>query len=120
MKQQRKKKLQQMSQIQNKKAQLEAEAANFENKIGEQIADIKQVAKEKGTQILVAGAVVAGAYLLYSLMSGSDKSEKKSAKKESSFLGNAITSYAVGIALSLAKDQLVDYLRKLEEESVKK
>ncbi|MEY2895586.1 MAG: hypothetical protein RIS42_1305 [Bacteroidota bacterium] len=109
-----------MSQIKNKKAQLEAEAATYEDKIGESIADIKQVAKEKGTQILVAGAVVAGAYLLYSLFSGSDKSEKKSEKKESSFLGNAITSYAVGIALSLAKDQLVDYLKKLEEESVKK
>lgn len=107
-----------MSQIKNKKAQLEAEAANYEDKIGESIADIKQVAKEKGTQILVAGAVVAGAYLLYSLLS-SDNSEKKSEKKESSFLGNAITSYAVGIALSLAKDQLVDYLRKLEEDSVK-
>jgi hypothetical protein len=109
-----------MSQIQNKKAQLEAEAANYEDKIGESIADIKHVAKEKGTQILVAGAVVAGAYLLYSLLSGSDKSEKKSEKKESSFLANAITSYAVGIALSLAKDQLVEYLRKLEEESVQK
>lgn len=108
-----------MSQTQNKKAQLEAEAANYEDKIGESIADIKQVAKEKGTQILVAGAIVAGAYLLYSLLS-SDNSEKKSEKKESSFLGNAITSYAVGIALSLAKDQLVDYLRKLEEDSVKK
>jgi len=109
-----------MSQIKNKKAQLEAEAANYEDKIDEQIADIKQVAKEKGTQILVAGAVVAGTYLLYSLLSGGDKSEKKAAKKESSFIGNAITSYAVGVALSLAKDQLVDYLRKLEEESVKK
>lgn len=108
-----------MSQTQNKKAQLEAEAANYEDKIGESIADIKQVAKEKGTQILVAGAIVAGAYLLYSLLS-SDNSEKKSEKKESSFLGNAITSYAVGIALSLAKDQLVEYLRKLEEDSVKK
>ncbi len=108
-----------MSQIKNKKAQLEAEAANYEDKIGESIADIKQVAKEKGTQILVAGAVVAGAYLLYSLLS-SDKSEKKSEKKESSFLGNAIATYTVGIALSLAKDQLVDYLRKLEEDSVKK
>lgn len=108
-----------MSQIQNKKAKLEAEAAIFEGKIGESIADMKQVAKEKGTQVLVAGAVVAGAYLLYSLFSGSEKSEKKSEKKESSFLGNAITSYAVGIALSLAKDQLVDYLKKLEEDSVK-
>jgi hypothetical protein len=108
-----------MSQITEKKAKLEAEAAQFENKIGEQIADIKQVAKERGTQILVAGAVVAGAYLLYSLFSGDDD-EEKSEKKESSFLGNAITTYVVGIALSLAKDQLVDYLRKLEEESVQK
>jgi hypothetical protein len=108
-----------MSQITEKKAKLEAEAANYEDKIGESIADIKQVAKEKGTQILVAGAVVAGVYLLYSLFTESDKSEKKSEKKESSFLSNAITSYAVGMALSLAKDQLVDYLRKLEEESVK-
>ncbi len=110
-----------MSELTEKKAKLEAEAAQFEDKIGEQIADIKQVAKEKGTQILVAGAVVAAAYLLYSLLSSDQsKSEKKSEKKESSFLGNAITSYAVGIALSLAKDQLVDYLRRLEEESVKK
>jgi hypothetical protein len=108
-----------MSQITDKKAKLEASAANYEDKIGESIAEIKHLAKEKGTQILVAGAVVAGGYLLYSLLSGSDKSEKKSEKNESSFLANALTSYAVGMALSFAKDQLVDYLRKLEEESVK-
>lgn len=108
-----------MSQITEKKAELEAKAANFEDKIGESIADMKQIAKEKGTQILVAGAVVAGGYLLYSLLSGNDKSEKKAEKNESSFLANALTSYAIGMALSFAKDQLVDYLRKLEEESSK-
>lgn len=109
-----------MNQITEKKAKLAAEAANYEGKISESIADIKQVAMEKGKQILVVGSVLAGGYLLYSLLSGSDNSEKKSEKNESSFLGNALATYAVGMALSLAKDQLVDYLRKLEEESVKK
>jgi len=78
------KKLRKMSDLTEKKLKLEAEAANYEDKIGESIADIKQVAKEKGTQILVAGAVVAGAYLLYSLLSD-NKSEKKSDKKNPLF-----------------------------------
>ena len=45
--------------------------------------------------------------------------KKKSEKKESSFIGNTITSFAVAVALSIAKDQLVDYLKKLESESAK-
>ncbi len=105
-----------MSQTTEKKAVLEAKASAYQKELVEEIADIKQVAKERGGQILIAGGVLAGAYLVYSLFSDSSK---KSEKKESSFIGNALTSYAVGIALSLAKDQLVDYLKKLESESSK-
>jgi hypothetical protein len=107
-----------MSQITEKKADLEAKASAYQKELVAEIADIKQVAKERGGQILLAGGVLAGAYLLYSLFSDSSSS-KKSEKKESSLIGNALTSYAVGIALSLAKDQLVDYLKKLESESTK-
>ena len=105
-----------MSQITEQKAVLEAKSSAYQQEIVEEIADIKQIAKERGGQILIAGGVLAGAYLLYSLFSDSSK---KSDKKESSFIGNALTSYAVGIALSLAKDQLLDYLKKLESESTK-
>jgi hypothetical protein len=105
-----------MSQITEQKAVLEAKSSAYQQEIVEEIADIKQVAKERGGQILIAGGVLVGAYLLYSLFSDSSK---KSDKNESSFIGNALTSYAVGIALSLAKDQLLDYLKKLESESTK-
>lgn len=105
-----------MSQITEKKKELEAKASAYQTELVEEIADIKQVAKERGGQILLAGGILAGAYLLYTMFSDSSK---KSEKKESSFIGNALASYAVGIALSLAKDQLVDYLKKLESESAK-
>jgi hypothetical protein len=108
-----------MSQTTEKKAALEAKAAVYQNELVAEIADIKQVAKTRGTQILIAGGVIAGAYLLYSLFSDDSSSSKKPEKKESSFIANALTSYAVGIALSLAKDQLVDYLNRLESDSTK-
>ena len=94
-----------------KKLQLEAQAEAYQQEIQDELADIKQVAKERGTQILVAGGLLAGAYLLYSAFSGNSK------KKESSVLGTAIKSYAVALILSYAKDQLVDYLQQLESES---
>jgi uncharacterized protein (DUF1778 family) len=105
-----------MSQITDKKEQLEAKASAYQKELVAEIADIKQVAKERGGQILIAGGVLAGAYLLYSLFSDSSK---KSEKKESSVLGNTLTSFAVAVALSIAKDQLVDYLKKLESETAK-
>ena len=103
-----------MSQITEKKEALEAKALTYQKELVEEIADIKQVAKERGGQILLAGGVLTGAYLLYSLFSDSSK---KSEKKESSLIGNTLTSFAVAVALSYAKDQLVDYLKKLEAES---
>jgi hypothetical protein len=57
--------------------------------------------------MLVAGGIVAGGYLLYSLFSGS--------KKKGSFVSDAIKSYALAFALSYAKDLLLDYLASLEE-----
>jgi uncharacterized protein (DUF1778 family) len=105
-----------MSQITDKKEELEAKALTYQKELVDEIADIKQVAKERGGQILIAGGVLAGAYLLYSLFSDSPK---KSEKKESSFIGNTVTSFAVAVALSIAKDHLVDYLKKLESESAK-
>ena len=59
--------------------------------------------------MLVAGGIVAGAYLLYSTFSGS--------KKKGSIVGDAIKSYALALALSYAKDLLVDYLASLEQET---
>jgi hypothetical protein len=105
-----------MSQITDKKEELEAKALTYQKELVDEIADIKQVAKERGGQILIAGGVLAGAYLVYSLFSDSPK---KSEKKESAFIGNTVTSFAVAVALSFAKDQLVDYLKKLESESAK-
>jgi uncharacterized protein (DUF1778 family) len=105
-----------MSQITDKKEQLEAKASAYQKELVAEIADIKQVAKERGGQILIAGGVLAGAYLLYSLFSDSSK---KSEKKESSVVGNTLTSFAVAVALSIAKDQIVDYLKKLESETAK-
>lgn len=105
-----------MSQKPNRE-ELEAQAQTFQNELNQSIEDLKETAKVRGTQILVAGAVVAGGYLLYSILSGSDKKEKKEkseSSKEGSAIGSVLTSYAIAIALSLAKDKLMEYLDKVE------
>jgi hypothetical protein len=104
-----------MSNTQEKRAELEAKAEIFKADIAEEISDMKQIAKERGMQIAVVGGVLAASYLLYSLFSGSDKKESSS-KDESSFLGSALKSYAVALALGLAKDKLMAYLQSLESE----
>jgi len=104
-----------MSNIQEKRAALEAKAEIVKADIADEISDIKQIAKERGMQIAVVGGVLVSSYLLYSLFSGSDKKESDE-KHESSFLGSALKSYAVALALGLAKDKLMAYLQSLESE----
>ena len=104
-----------MSNIQEKRAALEAKAEIVKADIAEEISDIKQIAKERGMQVAVVGGVLVASYLLYSLFSGSDKKESDE-KHESSFLGSALKSYAVALALGLAKDKLMAYLQSLESE----
>jgi hypothetical protein len=104
-----------MSNTQEKRAALETKAEIVKANIAEEISDIKQIAKERGMQIAVVGGVLVASYLLYSLFSGSDKKESDE-KHESSFLGSALKSYAVALALGLAKDKLMAYLQSLESE----
>lgn len=100
--------------------ELEAKAQTYQEEINQEITDLKDTVKSRGTQLLIAGGVVAGGYLLYSLLSGSDKKEKKSKSseesKEGSALGSVLASYALAIALSLAKDKLLEYLEENSEE----
>ena len=104
-----------MSNTQEKRAALEAKAEIVKADIADEISDIKQIPKERGMQIAVVGGVLVASYLLYSLFSGSDKKESDE-KQESSFLGSALKSYAVALALGLAKDKLMAYLQSLESE----
>ncbi len=96
--------------------ELEAKAQSYQEEITQTLTDIKETAKVRGGQLLIAGGVVLGGYLLYSLLSGSDKKEKKSKEKEESkdgsALGSVVASYALALALSLAKDKLLEYLDK--------
>ncbi|RXK49649.1 hypothetical protein [Aquirufa rosea] len=107
-----------MSRAKTKKEDLIAQAAIYEKELSSEVGEIKQQIKEKGSQVLLIGGVLLSAYLVYSLFSDSDKSEKKSkpeSKEGGSFLGGAIKSYAIALALSLAKDKLLEYLQQLEE-----
>ena len=108
-----------MTDLENKRKALEVQANEVKSNISLELADVKNRAKERGNQILIGGGIVAGSYLIYSLFSGGSES-KKEEKNESSFLGSAIKSYILAVALSMAKDKLVEYLRNLEEESVSK
>ena len=94
-----------MSQNKEKRSELESHAAEIQEQLSETVTEYKKV----GNQLLVAGGIVAGGYLLYSLFSGS--------KKKDSFIGDAIKSYALALALSYAKDLLLDYLASLEQET---
>ncbi len=94
-----------MSQNKEKRAELESQAAEIQEQLTETVSEYKKI----GNQMLIAGGIVAGAYLLYSSFSGS--------KKKGSIVGDAIKSYALALALSYAKDLLVDYLASLEQET---
>jgi len=105
-----------MTDLENKRKELEDQANEVKSNISLEMDDLKKIAKERGNQILIAGGIVAGSYLIYSLFSGGNDS-KKEGKKEPSFLGSAIKSYLLAVALSMAKDKLVEHLKNLEEES---
>jgi hypothetical protein len=94
-----------MSQNKEKREELESQVAEIQEQLTETVTEYKKV----GNQMLIAGGIVAGSYLLYSMFSGS--------KKKGSFVGDAIKSYALALALSYAKDLLLDYLASLEEET---
>jgi hypothetical protein len=94
-----------MSQNKEKREELESQAAEIQEQLTETVTEYKKI----GNQMLIAGGIVAGAYLLYSTFSGS--------KKKGSIVGDAIKSYALALALSYAKDLLVDYLASLEQET---
>ena len=94
-----------MSLNNEKREELESQAAEIQEKLTETVTEYNKV----GNQMLIAGGIVAGAYLLYSTFSGS--------KKKGSIVGDAIKSYALALALSYAKDLLLDYLASLEEET---
>ncbi len=94
-----------MSQNKEKRAELESQVAEIQEQLTETVTEYKKV----GNQMLIAGGIVAGGYLLFSMFSGS--------KKKGSFVSDAIKSYALAIALSYAKDLLLDYLASLEEET---
>jgi hypothetical protein len=105
-----------MSDNKEKREQLEVQAHAYQQELTEKVQELKQTAKVRGGQILLVGGILAGSYLLYSLLAGSDKKSKKECKaQESSFLGSALKSYAIALALSLAKDKLIQYLSSLEK-----
>ncbi|MFL0161309.1 hypothetical protein [Aquirufa salirivi] len=104
-----------MSRAKSKKEELIAQAETYEKELSEEVGEIKQQIKEKGSQALLIGGVLLGSYLLYSFLSGSEKKPKLETKEGGSFLGGAIKSYAIALALSLAKDKLVEFLQQLEE-----
>jgi len=108
-----------MTDLENKRNALEVQANEVKSNISLEIDGLKKIAKERGNQILIAGGIVAGSYLIYSLFSGDGETNKEE-KNESSFFGSAIKSYLLAVALSMAKDKLVDYLKNLEAESVSK
>ncbi len=94
-----------MSQNKELRAELESQAAEIQEQLTETVSEYKKI----GNQMLITGGIVAGGYLLYSMFSGS--------KKKGSFVSDAIKSYALALALSYAKDLLLDYLASLEEET---
>ena len=94
-----------MSQNKEKREELESQAAAIQEQLTETVTEYKKV----GNQMLIGGGILAGGYLLYSVFSGS--------KKKGSFVGDAIKSYALALALSYAKDLLLDYLASLEKET---
>lgn len=108
-----------MTDLENKRRALELHVKEVKSNISAELVDLKKIASDRGNQILITGGILVGSYLIYSLFSENVQSKKKD-KNESSFISSAIKSYLVAVALSMAKDKLVEYLKNLEEESLTK
>lgn len=66
-----------MTDLENKRKALEVQANEVKTNISLEMDDLKKIAKERGNQILIAGGIMAGSYLIYSLFSGSGESKKE-------------------------------------------
>ena len=66
-----------MTDLENKRKALEVQANEVKSNISLEMDDLKKIAKERGNQILIAGGIVAGSYLIYSLFSGGSESKKE-------------------------------------------
>jgi len=70
-----------MTDLENKRKALEVQADEVKSNISLEMDDLKKIAKERGNQILIAGGIVAGSYLIYSLFSGGGESKKEEKKR---------------------------------------
>ena len=70
-----------MTDLENKRKALEVQADEVKSNISLEMDDLKKIAKERGNKILIAGGIVAGSYLIYSLCSGGGESKKEENEK---------------------------------------
>ena len=57
-----------MSNTKGKREKLEMQAQAYQQELTEKVDELKETAKVRGGQILLAGGILAGSYLLYSLL----------------------------------------------------
>ena len=101
----------------NKRAALQAKAKDYQQALNEKVEALKTGAKEKGGHILLGAGILAGGYLLYHLLGGSDHKKKEKVSEESG-LGNTLSSLALALALSIAKEKLLEYLEEKDQNAL--
>ena len=112
-----------------RKQELHKEAQAYKKTIDGQVNDLKTEATRIGTTALVVGTVLAGVYVLFSLITSDSKEEKKmkrvestnlpviikKEKSEDSWIVSSIKGYIASFILAFAKDKIMEAISALKE-----
>ncbi len=96
-----------MEKVNSKKEDLE----NQVKKASEAISSQMDSYKTQGKAVLVVSGILVAAYAITQLFDDSNESETIE-KKEPSIIGGALTGLATTVALNFAKEKLMAYLEK--------
>ena len=114
-----------------RKKELHKEAQAYKKTIDGQVNDLKTEAARVGTTALIVGTALAGAYVLFSLLTSDSKEEKKikiktvenpnlpvvvkKDKSGDSWVVSSIKGYIATFVLAFAKDKIMDAIAILKE-----
>ena len=100
-----------------RKSQLENAISSASKAIEGQLGDYK----DKGKNLLIVGGIVVAAYALTKLFTDDEDELPQNDKKQSSFLGSALTGMLTTVLLTLAKNKILEIIEQLNqnEENIK-
>ncbi len=86
------------------------------NKSEQELADKLALVKSMGKDFAVIGGIVVAAFAVMKLVAGDESQKEKDGENEDSVIFSTLKGVALSVALAFAKDKLVDFIDKLNQE----